>query len=70
MQLVLVSGIEIGSKASNSSTGAMQDISNVALISVERIVNSVQCTVSITLINHNFIYAWQTWYNYMKRTNS
>ena len=46
IQLVLVSGIEIGSRASNSSTGAMQDISNAALISVERIVNSVQCTVS------------------------
>ena len=41
MQLVLASGLDIGSRASNASTGAMQDISNAALISAKKIVNSV-----------------------------
>ena len=35
MQFVLASGIDIRSRTSNTSTGAMQDLSNAALISAK-----------------------------------
>ena len=42
MQFVLGSGIDIRSRAINASIGAMQDISNAALVSAKKIVNSVR----------------------------
>ena len=48
MQFVLASGIDIGSRTSNTSTGAMQDLSNAALISAKQIVNSVQYYISLS----------------------
>ena len=46
MQLVLASGIDISSRVSNASTGAMQNISHAALISATKIVNSVRYYIS------------------------
>ena len=57
IQFVLASGIDIRSRTSNTSTGAMQDISNAPLISAKKNVVNVY---NITLVNPHFTYEWQT----------
>ena len=69
MQFVLASGIDIRSRTSNTSTGAMQDLSNAALISAK--TNCKQCAVLYQLIKITYgSNTWQTWFKCMKRTDS